>query len=321
MAVPFVTRNPTAEEVERLRLALSTFTDGSGMLSRPDGKSAPGWRDVERAVADVLGGVGTEDKGVFDVYIPDPDRPGVDYGLSIKTKQLSNFGDLSSTGRVYMELSNSPAKLWAPLISKGIKEDSFAKREHADIIGPTLVATVTSWHNEAHAEHPTRYPGRTLDLAGSIYLVLSYSKAAKYQWHSFSLALPTNSIWSFRSARSVKGNDGNVPTETVIDWYGMSGGQLKYYPRASAALFSSPVFKLEQAEATSLSAKAGRLWPGPWRKTGGDLGPAAASIAYDLGKLGKVEPYVDRADLLDKAAEALVDGSAVAEITSTAMKN
>ena len=50
MSIPFVTRNPTFQEIERLRLILSTYQDGSGMIKRTD-KTIPGCRDFERAVA------------------------------------------------------------------------------------------------------------------------------------------------------------------------------------------------------------------------------------------------------------------------------
>ncbi len=49
MTVPFVTRNPTDKEIEKFRLILSTYQDGSGMLKRKD-RTLPGWRDFERSI-------------------------------------------------------------------------------------------------------------------------------------------------------------------------------------------------------------------------------------------------------------------------------
>ena len=56
VALAFVQRHPTAGELERLRLILSTYQDGSGMLVLKDGTTIPGWRDFERAVAIAFGG-------------------------------------------------------------------------------------------------------------------------------------------------------------------------------------------------------------------------------------------------------------------------
>ena len=64
--LPFVDRAPTDSEVERIRLVLSTFQDGTGMN---DGGRRPGWRDFERAVAVVLNADAPESKFVFDVLL------------------------------------------------------------------------------------------------------------------------------------------------------------------------------------------------------------------------------------------------------------
>ena len=62
-------RTPTKNEVERIRLILSTYQDGSGMLHQKGGSTLPGWRDFERTVAIVFGGEAQENKDIFDVLI------------------------------------------------------------------------------------------------------------------------------------------------------------------------------------------------------------------------------------------------------------
>lgn len=52
----------SVQEVEKLRLILSTYQDGTGMLAASDGLTLPGWRDFERAVAATLGGIARESK-------------------------------------------------------------------------------------------------------------------------------------------------------------------------------------------------------------------------------------------------------------------
>ena len=51
MSLTLIDRPPTTQEVEKLRLILSTFQDGSGQLALSDGRTLPGWRDFERALA------------------------------------------------------------------------------------------------------------------------------------------------------------------------------------------------------------------------------------------------------------------------------
>jgi len=94
-------------------------------------------------------------------------------------------------------------------------------------------------------------PGVKIDLARSCYFCLSYSKVPlsdnrEYQIHIFPLEYPKNIKWKFKSSACLTGY---VPNENgneiaIIDWYGLSGGQLKYYPLTSDAIYSSPVFKL-----------------------------------------------------------------------------
>src|SRR5579859_6855404 len=72
MSLIFIDREPTPREFEKFRLLLSTFQDGSGMLAIRGGKTLPGWRDFERAVAAAFEGENQENKFIFDVLISDP---------------------------------------------------------------------------------------------------------------------------------------------------------------------------------------------------------------------------------------------------------
>src|SRR5438477_11503552 len=102
---PFRDRPPTDVEIERIRLALSTYRDGSGQLLVASG-TYPGWRDFERATAAALGGSCPENKGVFDVEIPGPGH--LPYGLSLKTSRFE-----TDATQVLMEMSNANAAFWA----------------------------------------------------------------------------------------------------------------------------------------------------------------------------------------------------------------
>ena len=94
MSVPYVTRPPTHHEAERLRLVLSAFRDGSGMIQTTNDGTLPGWRDFERTFAAILGGLAPESKGIFDVTVQSTSRASVDYGISVKSKQLSRATDV-----------------------------------------------------------------------------------------------------------------------------------------------------------------------------------------------------------------------------------
>lgn len=56
MSLPFVDRPPTTGEVEKIRLLLSAYQDGTGMLAAENGRTLPGWRGFERSVAMALTG-------------------------------------------------------------------------------------------------------------------------------------------------------------------------------------------------------------------------------------------------------------------------
>ena len=81
MSLAFVDRPPTSNELQKLRLVLSTYQDGTGQLAQQGDLTLPGWRNFERSVALVFGGKAQESKAVFDVLLPDQGKPGVSYGI------------------------------------------------------------------------------------------------------------------------------------------------------------------------------------------------------------------------------------------------
>lgn len=266
----FVSRAPNKSEQQRLMLVLSTFCDGSGINN---GGYLPGWRDVERTVAAVLGGTGSENKEVFDVTVS-PAKTAFDVGFSVKCKNLPSpkaMTTIETTGRVYMELANSSAKFWAALRKKELTEAVFKEKLQANAFGDAVLKTVHSWHLAA-AESQRRTPGRELNIEESVYLTLSNGTRVKngeniYQWHSFPMRFPNNVKWDFRSDKCLRGFDPDYPAETLFDWYGLSGGQLKYYPRAANALFRSEQFSLKAPPPLLLLKKAANYFPADWKQT------------------------------------------------------
>lgn len=239
MLVAFAHRSPDQGEIQQLRLILSTYQDGFGML---DSGSLPGWRDFERAVAAVFGGEAPESKAIFDVLVPDTGREGVNYGLACKMRSTLQ-ADLR-VGRVTVEVSNAQKKFWDRLNSKGITEADY--RERPAEVGASLIEVVEGWHSNVSLEK-----GGGVDVAKSFYLILLWDKSTKrYRLYQFDISLPDPSTvtWDFPRAQDggpskrLVGKDG---AGKLFEWYGQSGGQLKYYPLMASARWVSDPFSLE----------------------------------------------------------------------------
>ncbi|MAZ30097.1 hypothetical protein CL655_02315 [bacterium] len=272
MSIPYIERNPTNDEVLQMQLAFSTFCDGSGQERDGNGMTRAGWRDIERIFAEILGGKANENKHIFDVLVPDSDNEDIIYGISLKSKQISRASaieDLEEEGRVHMEIANSPAKFWAELTKAGISESDFRSKNKASEIGQILLKTIDSWHLEAKTAFETQNPDKRLDLNKSVYITVSYSPfrdgiGRLYQAHSFPLTFPENIKWSYISDRCLRGMDPTDENKTLIDWYGLSGGQFKYYPKANTANYKSARFSLLEPEIISIVEKAKTYWPEKW---------------------------------------------------------
>jgi len=236
------------------------------MLSVSGGGTLPGWRDFERAVALAFGGIGPENKAVFDVLLTNENQPNVKYGLSCKMRK--EFKRISRDGRVTIELSNSAGQFWDQLALKNITTANYKNKP--DEVGGTVVNLVRYWHKAAASDRHS-----TLDLTQSAYLVLSWEDQGQYQLHQFSLTLPNSGdlSWYFPTKR-VKGSDAtarhlngdDADGGRVFEWYGESGGQLKYYPKAVSALWQSDVFRLEPLPDIEhgILAKTATYFPALW---------------------------------------------------------
>lgn len=277
--IPFIDRTPTNDEVELFRLAMSTFQDGSGQEREKDDSTRPGWRDFERIFSELLGGRGSENKEIFDVVVASEEDDKTDVGLSIKSKQLSRvsaIADLEFEGRVYMEVANSPAKFWYALSQKGISEQDFRNKKKAQEIGDTIISVIHGWHEEAAKKHSEINRDRTLNLEKSVYITVSYSEKRKdiprhFQIHAFNMKYPTNVKWEYISDRCLRGYDPENLKEPLLDWYALSGGQLKYYPKAKKAKFKSSPFILAIPPRLKILDKVETYWPGEWKQLSDNL--------------------------------------------------
>ncbi len=140
----FVDHNPTAAELELIRLSLSTFQDGSGMIK--DGlRTLPGWRDFERVIGELVKRAPTEDKSVFDVLVQSLSQPGRLVGLSCKTR--GELSRVARDGRVTIELSNASREMWNALREAGINQTNYKSRPKE--VGASLVNLVRRRHRLA----------------------------------------------------------------------------------------------------------------------------------------------------------------------------
>lgn len=235
MTLPLVTRNPYQHEIERFRLILSTYQDGSGMLKQKQG-TLPGWRDFERSIAAAFGGQSQESKWIYDVIIPSPDSGELHFGLSCKMR--GTLREVERKGRVTIELSNASGEFWDTVKNAGITQEDY--HEFPDTVGSILLETVERWHENVSLDN-----GGTVDSGKSSFIVLQWDKRTRrYQLFRYPIDLPdpANLRWEVRGRRLI----GNDAEGVLFEWYGLSGGQLKYYPRAEDAIWSSNVFTLEK---------------------------------------------------------------------------
>jgi hypothetical protein len=249
---------PTKSQIEKLRLILSTYQDGMGQLVFEPDKSLPGWRDFERSVALVFGGDAQESKAIFDVLVPISQNPEVNYGMSCKMRQTLLI--VERTGRVTVEVSNSSGKFWDALREVDIKEYDTAP----DVAGKILLNLVRNWHDEVSLER-----GGTIDTSKSSYLLLQWHrKTGRYQLFQFPIQLPDSVLlsWTVDGRRLVGRDDDGI----MIEWYGHSGGQLKYYPFADKAIWASDIFQLEPLPKSNLGYGLKRrvidFFPDLWEK-------------------------------------------------------
>ncbi len=254
MSLPIKDRPLTAAEIERIRLTLSTFRDGSGQYVKSIREFMPNYLDFERATALVCNGFTAEDKGVFDVLVPVVRQ--LPYGISCKMSVTQPAASAAS----FMELSNSQKKFDDEFDRLGIDW-----KNQPDQAGPAVVELVMSWHAALDT---------VVDLPGSRYLVLSHDA----RWRNFQLlcfpldlcvANPRTAVrWRTEGQRGPSTVAGYIQDgqreRRLWQLYQKSGGQLKYYPLLDWAEWVSPIFTLEQPSVRNLREKVEEYFPGRW---------------------------------------------------------
>lgn len=212
----------------------------------------PGFRDFERGLASVIGGVASENKGVFDVtrFVP----KGKNYGVSCKMAAFP----AAYMNAAFVELSNSAAKFREYLLERQINWVT-----EPQLAGPAIIELVTKWHSLAAIEHD-------IDLGSSKYVILSRNST----WTEFQLSCYPLDLYGFNPIGDIMWQS----TKTRIDgfvqignrkhklwqWYPNSGGQLKWWPPLAWAEWSTPRFVLEKPPAIQPTTRAKEYFPNLW---------------------------------------------------------
>ncbi|MBK8988327.1 MAG: hypothetical protein IPM39_20040 [Chloroflexi bacterium] len=161
----------------------------------------------------------------------------------LASEPLHRYGNLNWTfARLFertpcIEVSNATGEFWDAIKAASLTQEDYHKKPQ--LAGAMLIQVVEKWHNKVSIVN-----GGLVDTAKSFYLVLQWErKSGRYQLFQFPVDLPDPRELSWQvDGRRLIGRDAQG---VLFEWYGLSGGQLKYYPLASNALWQSPIFLLE----------------------------------------------------------------------------
>ena len=259
MTLPFVNRNPTTNELEQFRLILSTYQDGTGMLQ--DGAyTLPGWRDFERYVAVAFDGQALERKWIYDVLLKAENSSAVQFGISCKMRGTLRM--VETHKRVTIEIANAAGEFWDAIKKVGLTQEDY--HTNPLLAGGTILQIIEQWHHKVSLQN-----GGFVNTNKSFYLVLQWDrKSRRYQLFQFPIRLPDAStlFWQVDGRRLIGYDDQGI----LFEWYGLSGGQLKYYPVVGSEVWRSAVFMLEPLPDkldNTLKQKAAFYFPLMWLRT------------------------------------------------------
>lgn len=226
----------------------------------------PGWRDFERACALAFNGVAVENKFFVDVVFPLTTQPPTYYGIDCKMRR--ELRSAENRGIIYVEVTNAAKLLWSHLASLGITEANF--RDEPDRAGHGLIQAVETLKKTSSAA----YPDGMIDVGNSYYLVLLWHQSGDYQLFQLPLSLPEpdDLNWTCHIGSRQDGSEttrlvGEYQNRVLYEWYGESGGQLKFYPQISSAIWQSEKFRLEPLPPDveeGMIAKAKAYFPEKW---------------------------------------------------------
>lgn len=273
MTQPFLSANPSEDELRALIKYLSTFRDGSGNIREkdPEKSTRADSRQIERSFAELYGVKPPESKSYYDFAVEvNKGGGGVISAASVKSKELEKlreFRDFKTrrTLRAYLEISNSSAKDWKLCREMGLTEEHFRKHQHPEKFGEAILKRQSDEREiaEAKIQQQRKYSAhRVVDANASVFLSVLYSPMDKqyqreYLVSSYPIILPPPVSWEFRS-KALTGIDKHG--EVLFEWYALSGSQFKYYPLIVDRKYGSELFQLLKPVQESLHQRAVRMF-------------------------------------------------------------
>jgi hypothetical protein len=273
MPQPFLSADPTPDQMRALVKYLSTYRDGSGNIREddPDKSTRADSRQIERCFAELFGVLPPESKSYYDFAVEINKGGGVVVSAaSVKSKEADNLRDFRDPTRrkklrAYLEIANANAKDWKLCRDMGLNEDDFRAHQHPQQFGAAILQRQTHERDlaEAKIQKQRKHAAlRVVDTEASVFLSVMYSPMDKdcqrdYLVSSYPIVLPEPARWEFRSKALVGFDaDGGV----LFEWYALSGSQFKYYPLLNQRKFGSQLFQLLKPAQESLHQKSVRMF-------------------------------------------------------------
>lgn len=273
MSQPFLSADPTNDQMRALVKYLSTYRDGSGNIREddPTKSTRADSRQIERCFAELFSVKPPESKSYYDFAVEINKGGGVVISAaSVKSKEAANLRDFRDpkkrkTLRAYLEIANANAKDWKLCREMGLTENDFRAHNHASKFGEAILQRQTDERAAAKKkfEKQSKHSAlRIVDDKASVFLSVMYSPMDKkyqrdYLVSSFPIILPTPARWEFRSKALVGLDEDNG---VIYEWYALSGSQFKYYPLINQRTYGSDLFQLLKPAQESLHQKAVRMF-------------------------------------------------------------
>ncbi|HWH80676.1 MAG TPA: hypothetical protein VNU71_00400 [Burkholderiaceae bacterium] len=273
MSQPFLSADPTPDQMRALLKYLSTYRDGSGNIREddPDKTTRADSRQIERCFAELFGVRAPESKSYYDFAVEINKGGGVVISAaSVKSKEVDSLRDFRDPAkrkklRAYLEIANANAKDWKLCREKGLTEDHFRSHQCPSEFGAAILERQTNERAIAEAKiqkHRKHEAHRAVDANASVFLSVMYSPMDKnfqrdYLVSSYPIILPRPARWEFRSKALVGFDEGDG---VLYEWYALSGSQFKYYPLVSARKYGSNLFQLLKPAQESLHQRSVRMF-------------------------------------------------------------
>ena len=273
MSQPFLSADPTPDQMRALVKYLSTYRDGSGNLREDDPvrSTRADSRQIERCFSELFGVNPPESKSYYDFAVEINKGGGVVISAaSVKSKEAANlrdFRDLKKRKnlRAYLEIANASAKDWSLCQDMGLSEGDFRTHEHPMEFGAAILQRQVNERAAAEAKiqrQRKHAASRAVDPQASVFLSVMYSSMDKeyqreYLVSSYPIVLPAPERWEFRGKALVGVDERD---EMLYEWYALSGSQFKYFPLIDKRKYGSRLFQLLKPAQESLHQRAVRMF-------------------------------------------------------------